>query len=95
MVLANRSGTRLRDALPYEIIDRLSGMESAGLLARHRQMEEKRFAGEEAAKAAGLTNRKPNTRPSHPLAEYAGEYRHPGYGAVRIGVEQERLTARV
>ena len=31
VVLANRSGTRLRDALPYEIIDRLLGLESAGL----------------------------------------------------------------
>nr|MBA2433075.1 serine hydrolase [Chthoniobacterales bacterium] len=92
MVLANRSHTRLRDALPYEIIDRLSGMESAGLLARHREMEEKGFAGEDAAKAAGVTDRKPNTKPAHPLTEYAGEYRHPGYGPVRIGLEQEQLT---
>ena len=45
VVLANRSGTSLRDALPYEIIDRLLGLESSGLLARHRQLEEKGFAG--------------------------------------------------
>jgi hypothetical protein len=92
MVLANRTHTGLRDALPYEIIDRLSGMESAGLLARLREIEEKGFAGEDAAKAAGVTDRKPNTKPAHPLTEYAGEYQHPGYGPVRIGLEGERLT---
>lgn len=92
VVLANRSGTRLRDALPYEIIDRLLGLESAGLLARHRQLEEKGFAGEDAAKAAGTTDRKPNTKPSRPLADYAAEYLHPGYGPMKVGLEKDRLT---
>ena len=92
IVLANRSGTRLRDALPYEIIDRLLGLESAGLLARHREMEEKGFAAQDAAKSAGVSDRKPNTKPTRPLAEYAGDYEHPGYGRVTVGLQGERLT---
>jgi hypothetical protein len=91
VVLANRSGTRLRDALPFEIIDRLLGLESAGLLARHRQLEEKGFAGEDAAKAAGTTDRKPNTKPARPLSEYAAEYVHPGYGPMKVRLEKDRL----
>lgn len=91
VVLANRSGTRLRDALPYEIIDRLLGLESAGLLARHRQLEEKGFAGQDAAKAAGATDRKPNTKPARPLSEYAAEYLHPGYGPMKVRLEKDRL----
>jgi hypothetical protein len=91
VVLANRSGTRLRDALPFEIIDRLLGLESAGLLARHRQLEEKGFAGEDAAKAAGTTDRKPNTKPARPLSEYAAEYLHPGYGPMKVRLEKDRL----
>jgi CubicO group peptidase (beta-lactamase class C family) len=91
VVLANRSGTRLRDALPYEIIDRLLGLESSGLLARHRQLEEKGFAGEDAAKAAGATDRKPNTKPARPLSEYAAEYSHPGYGPMKVRLEKDRL----
>jgi CubicO group peptidase (beta-lactamase class C family) len=91
VVLANRSGTRLRDALPYEIIDRLLGLESAGLLARHRQLEEKGFAGQDAAKAAGTTDRKPNTKPARPLSEYAAEYLHPGYGPMRVRLEKDGL----
>jgi CubicO group peptidase (beta-lactamase class C family) len=94
VVLANRSGTRLRDALPYEIIDRLLGLESSGLLVRYREREEKAFALEDAAKIAGATDRKPNTQPAHPLAEYAGEYEHPGYGSMIVTHEQGRLTLR-
>src|SRR5688572_11564532 len=39
IALTNRSRTRLRDALPYEILDRLLGLESVGLLKRYREME--------------------------------------------------------
>ena len=92
IVLTNRSGTRLRDALPYEIIDRLLGLESAGLLARYRELEEKGFAAQDAAKSAGVSDRKPNTQPARPLGDYVGEYEHPGYGRVKIGLEGERLT---
>jgi hypothetical protein len=94
VVLTNRSGTRLRDALPYEIIDRLLGLESAGLLSRYREVEEKGYAGEDAAKSAGVSDRKPNTKPAHPLPDYAGDYEHPGYGRIRISLEQDRLMLR-
>jgi CubicO group peptidase (beta-lactamase class C family) len=91
VVLANRSGTRLRDALPFEIIDRLLGLESSGLLARHRELEVKTFGGEDAAKAAGVSDRKPNTKPSRPLADYAADYLHPGYGPMKVALEKDRL----
>jgi CubicO group peptidase (beta-lactamase class C family) len=91
VVLANRSGTSLRDALPYEIIDRLLGLESSGLFARYRKLEESGFASQDAAKAAGATDRKPDTKPARPLAEYAGEYLHPGYGPMKVRLEKDRL----
>lgn len=92
VVLANRSGTSLRDALPYEIIDRLLGLESSGLFARHRKEEESGFTAQDAAKAAGATDRKPETKPARPLAEYAGEYLHPGYGPMKVRLEKDRLV---
>ena len=92
VVLTNRSGTRLRDALPYEIIDRLLGLESAGLLARNRELEEKNFAAEDAAKSAGVSDRKPDTKPAHALQDYAADYEHPGYGRIRVGFEKDHLT---
>ena len=94
VVLTNRTATRLRDALPYEILDRLLGLGSAGLLARYQEREQKGFAAEDAAKSAGVTDRKPNTKPAHPLAEYAAEYEHPGYGRIQITLEGEQLVLR-
>jgi CubicO group peptidase (beta-lactamase class C family) len=92
VVLTNRSGTRLRDALPFEIIDRLLGLESAKLLARYHEREQKGFAGEDAAKNAGVSDRKPNTKPARALAEYTGDYDHPGYGRIHVGLDKDRLT---
>jgi hypothetical protein len=92
VVLTNRSRTRLRDALPYEILDRLLGLEPVGLLKRYREVEEKGFAAEDTAKQEGVSDRKPNTRPAHALPEYTGEYEHPGYGRIKISQEGDRLT---
>lgn len=91
VVLANRSATPLPGALPFEIIDRLLGLESSGLLARHRELEVKGFAGQDAAKAAGTSDRKPNTKPARPLADYAADYLHPGYGPMKVALEKDRL----
>lgn len=93
VVLANRTVTSLRDALPYEIIDRLLGLPSAGMLARHLEVERKSFASEDAAKAEGATDRKKDTKPAHALADYVGDYVHPGYGRLKVALGADgRLT---
>ena len=84
VVLTNRSAARLRDGLPLEIVDRLLGLPPAGMVARYGELEKKALAGEDAAKSAGVTNRKPGTRPAHPLEAYAGQYAHPGYGPITV-----------
>ena len=92
VVLTNRSSARLRDGLPYEIADRLLGLPSANMVARFGDLEKKSFAGEAAAKAAGAQVRRTGTRPSHAIGEYAGQYRHPGYGLVDVKQDGERLV---
>lgn len=91
VVLTNRSGARLRDGLPYEIADRLLGLPSSGLVGRNAEMERKMYAGEEAAKSAGVSDRRTGTRPSHSLEEYAGRYSHPGYGALDVTLKDGAL----
>src|SRR4030095_7348468 len=49
-------------------------------------------AAEDAAKNAGVSDRKLNTKPAHPLADYAGDYEHPGYGRIRVSLGKDRLT---
>ena len=82
VVLTNRSGARLRDGLPFEIVDRLLGLPSAGMVARYGELEQKALAGEEAAKAGGVSDQRKGTAPAHALADYAADYAHPGYGTV-------------
>jgi len=95
VVLTNRSGARLRDGLPLEIVDRLLGMPSAGMIQRYAELERKALAGEEAGRSAGVSDRKMATRPSHGLASYAGEYEHPGYGTIAVTHAGERLSLSI
>lgn len=94
VVLTNRSGARLRDGLPYEIVDRLLGLPSANMVTRYGDLERKALAGEEAAKSAGVSDRRTGTKPAHPLETYAADYEHPGYGTVSVAHRdgQLRLT---
>jgi CubicO group peptidase (beta-lactamase class C family) len=91
VVLTNRSAARLRDGLACEIIDRLMGLPSANMVARYGELESKALAGEEAAKSAGVTDRRTGTQPAHPLEAYAADYEHPGYGTVSVTQKEGRL----
>src|SRR5260370_10358924 len=46
--------------------------------------------GEEARAEAG-GDRVPNTKPSHALADYAGDYENPAYGILKIGLKSDAL----
>jgi len=49
----------------------------------------------DSARAAGLRNRVTGTSPSHPLADYAGNYVHPIWGEVEVHQEGEGLELKV
>jgi len=90
-VLANLSGTGLPGVLTNHVLDRILGLseidwnvEALGKRALAKA------AGKEAEKKKEVV-RKPGTRPSHPLAEYAGDYEDPGYGAAKVALTGERL----
>jgi hypothetical protein len=46
----------------------------------------------ETNRQARGAHRRANTRPSHDLAEYAGDYEHPGYGRIAIAHAEGKLT---
>lgn len=75
------------------IADRLLSLDpidwAGEALTRKRAAERANVGGranEKATKVAG-------SRPSHALADYAGEYEHPGYGRIIIGLAAGELTA--
>lgn len=91
-VLTNRAQSVLRDGLPYEIIDRLLGLPSAGMIEREAGLEKATIAQEDAAKSSGTSDRRAGTVPSHALEEYAGRFNHPAYGDITIGMTEGGLT---
>ncbi|MFN7993328.1 MAG: serine hydrolase [Bryobacteraceae bacterium] len=84
VILTNLDGTFLRDLVPLEVYDRLLGLEHIDWVERYRTIERKAREQELNADKKGYTGRKTGTHPSHELAEYAGEFEHPGYGTLAI-----------
>lgn len=84
VVLTNLDATQLREVLTYNVYDRLLGMDQADWDARlmKRYLESKK--AEDDATKKNYIPRREGTSPSHPIAEYVGEYRHPAYGVVAV-----------
>jgi hypothetical protein len=90
-VLVNKDGTGLPETLARHALDRLLDLPpkdwNAERLGRRAKSQEMKKEGE----AKKATVRKTGTAPAHPLAEYAGEYEHPGYGVLKVAVSGARL----
>jgi CubicO group peptidase (beta-lactamase class C family) len=95
VVLANRDHAELRHALMLTVLDRFTGAPSpardwsAELRALYGRMRDEA----RAARAERESRRVAGTKPSLPLAAYAGAYADSLYGAAVVRLENGRLTA--
>jgi CubicO group peptidase (beta-lactamase class C family) len=81
----------LYNVVSYNVYERLLGMDQTPWSQRLLQVRlANKKAGTQARSKAGQ-DRVPNTRPSHPLASYAGEYENPAYGILKIGLKGDQL----
>src|SRR5205809_6607163 len=81
----------LYNPISYNVYERLLGMEPTPWTDRLLDIRLKnKKAGMEARSKAGF-GRVMNTRPSHALADYVGEYEHPAYGTLKIGMKDNQL----
>jgi CubicO group peptidase (beta-lactamase class C family) len=92
VALTNLGSTSFPYAAIYAAFDRLLGLDPVDWTGRYLEEERKEEASEEEARKKGLAAGRPGTRPSRPLEELAGEYRHPGYGPVHVAVRDGALT---
>jgi CubicO group peptidase (beta-lactamase class C family) len=69
------------------VFDRVSGKEPAPWLDRFREGRRHQDVIRQAEKAS----RRPATRPDRDLADYAGDYEHPGYGLITITHAEGKL----
>ncbi|HMO39372.1 MAG TPA: serine hydrolase [Saprospiraceae bacterium] len=91
VVLVNQNGSPLPGMIRNYIADKMLNLPHRDW---HQQLKKAMAEAKAAAKqaeAAQSDNRKQGTRPSHLLAEYAGQYEHPGYGAFHVSVRNDSL----
>jgi CubicO group peptidase (beta-lactamase class C family) len=92
VILTNQNGSPVPTVVSYNVYDRLLGLDQVEWTARMKDQQAKAKAASEDAKKKGYTPQHKGTRPSHELAEYAGEYQHPAYGTAKVGLENGALT---
>ena len=96
VALSNTSHTGTVPALVVRnAFDRMLGLEPIDWAARARKREAEAKAKVEEAKKADLAAAVAGTSPSHPLADYAGDYEHAGYGRASVRVEGDGLILEV
>ncbi len=93
VILTNMNGTPLPTIIARNISDRLLGLEPVDWHGRAKEEVEKGKAAAEEGKQKAEAERKLDTKPSHPLADYAGDYEHPGYGIIKVEQEGDMLKA--
>lgn len=81
----------LYNVVSYNVYERLLGMDQTPWSQRFLQLRlANKKAGTQARAKAG-EDRVPNTKPSHALASYAGDYENPAYGILKIGLKGGQL----
>jgi len=91
-VFTNRSQSAVPEILANYVFDRVCGEQPIPWLDRYRELRRKFLAQLDVDRQAQKATRRLNTRPSHDLADYAGDYDHPGYGRITITHAEGKLN---
>jgi CubicO group peptidase (beta-lactamase class C family) len=81
----------LYNYVSYNVYERLLGMDQTPWIQRGLDIRLKNKAANTQARKKAGEDRVPNTKPSHALAEYVGEYENPAYGVLKIGLQGAAL----
>jgi len=94
VLLNNLEDAPINSILAYNIYDRLLGLNHIDWNQRIHEEQAKSRQEAEKTKKEREKDRKPDTRLSHSLDDYAGTYEHPGYGILTIEKEGNGLKAK-
>jgi hypothetical protein len=92
VVLTNQESTGAYDALVQQLVDFYLGAPPFDWPAAYRRHEAEQRAAAEAAVAKARAARDAGSRPSLPLARYAGRYRDPWYGEAIVSLDGDQLV---
>jgi hypothetical protein len=94
-VVLTNSATSLPNALTYEAIDRLLGLDPRPWSRRFKATEKRDRQATQNRRRAQRKARVRGTKPSHRLADYKGDYRHPAYGLISVHRGRAGLVMRL
>lgn len=93
VVLTNMGQSPVPSILTYNAFEKLLGLEESPW---HERLQRERAEEKEAEKRSqeqSAAGRVPDTQPSHALAAYVGNYKHPGYGVIEVQIQDDQLQA--
>ena len=89
VVLTNTSASLMHLTVAYRVLDELLGAEPLDVFGFLKPRFDAAMAGVREARAARRVV--PGAPPARPLAGYAGDYEHPGYGILAIALHADVL----
>lgn len=89
VVLSNMNGSPVPVTLTYYVADHLFGLDEVDWNERFMKQHNELKEAQEKGKEKSATDRVPDTRPSHALAAYVGDYAHPGYGVLSVHLNED------
>lgn len=94
VILSNLNGTILPVIVSNNIVDRLLGLDQVDWDKRFKDEVAKGKAEDEKAAKEEDKDRKLNTQPSHPLADYVGDYENSAYGTASVVKDGDGLRLK-
>jgi CubicO group peptidase (beta-lactamase class C family) len=92
VVLTNMNGSPLGELLVRHAADLLLGLPLRNWILEAAAAKAKAREVGQAAEQKKSVRQTPGTKPAHKLEDYAGDYFHPGYGDLKVGLKDGRLT---
>ena len=93
VVLTNQNGSAVPSLVRNTIADRLLKTKKTDWSKRFIERKLKAKKEEKAAKSETISSKTENTKPSHILQNYTGNYSNPGYGEFNITNQNDSLFA--
>ena len=82
----------LYNVVSCNVYERLLGMSETPWSERLNEIRLKGKKADTESRAKAGAERVANTKPSHPLDAYAGEFEHPAYGVLKVTIEKDQLA---
>lgn len=91
VVLTNHAPNPVTGIVSYFVLDRLCGKSPVAWLDRLRERRRAEIAQVQTDRQARKAARRAGAAPRHDLADYVGDYEHPGYGRIIVTQAGEAL----